>query len=429
MKTIYRRCTVLDGTEEMEPRPDMTVVAEDGRIISVTKEEAFSGEGEVIDLEGRYLMPGLINLHVHLPGNGAPKKKQQDSTAAAKLVMKNRFTRFIGLKMCENYAKTELLSGVTTIRTVGGLGNFDTLIRDRINAGKLDGPRILASNMAVSVPGGHMTGSVAYSAGSEEECRALVRKIAGEKPDWIKLMITGGVLDAKVKGEPGVLKMPPSYVKACCEEAHKAGYRVAAHTESPEGVRTALENGVDTIEHGASPDEEIISLFKEKKACDICTISPAVPLAKFGKDIMDSTEMMRYNGNIVLEGIINCAKAALEHGIPVGLGTDTACPFVTHYDMWRELQYFHKYVGVSRAFALYTATRRNAEIAGIGQETGSIEPGKSADFLITEKNPLEDLTVLRTPYMVVARGKAFKKPVVKKYPICERELDKCLQNL
>ena len=90
--------------------------------------------------------------------------------------------------------------------------------------------------------------------------------------------------------------------------------------------------------------------------------------------------MMQYNGNIVFEGIVACAKAALENGVPVGLGTDTACPFVTHYDMWRELQYFHKYVGVSRAFALYTATGRNAEIAGISAETGSIEREKAPIF-------------------------------------------------
>lgn len=118
--------------------------------------------------------------------------------------MKNALTRALGRRLCEHYAKTELLSGVTTIRTVGGLGNFDSTIRDRIDAGKIAGPRMLVSDTAVSVPGGHMAGSVAYAAESEAECRVLVQKIIGGRPDWIKLMITGGVLDAKVKGEPGV---------------------------------------------------------------------------------------------------------------------------------------------------------------------------------------------------------------------------------
>ena len=97
-----------------------------------------------------------------------------------------------------------------------------------------------------------------------------------DKPDLIKLMITGGVLDAKVKGEPGELKMSPEIVKAACEEAHALGLQVAAHVESPQGVQVALENGVDTIEHGAMPTEAIIQLFKDRKACQVATLSPCL---------------------------------------------------------------------------------------------------------------------------------------------------------
>ena len=142
--------------------------------------------------------------------------------------------------------------------------------------------------------------------------------------------------------------------------------------------------------------------------------------------VVGSTEMTQYNGNVVFEGIVSCAKTALAHGIPVGLGTDAGCPFTTHYDMWRELQYFHKYVGVSRAFALHTATLKNAEILGIAQKTGSVEAGKSADLLVTDGDPLADLTCLRAPYMVVMAGRVFAQPRVKKYPLVEQELDKFL---
>ncbi len=280
--------------------------------------------------------------------------------------------------------------------------------------------------MAISVPGGHMADSLAYSAHSAEEAVQYVRKVAAQKPDVIKLMITGGVLDAKVKGEPGALKMQPEIVKAACDEAHRLGLKVAAHVESPEGVRVALQNGVDTIEHGAEPDEEIIRLFKERKACQVATISPALPFALFDRSVSHASEMAQFNGEVVFRGILDCAKACLENGIPVGLGTDTGCPYITHYDMWREVNYFHKYCGVTTAFALHSATLGNAHIAGLGDVTGSIEPGKCADFIVCAENPLEDLTVLRKLSLVVARGQLTFHPKIKKMPEVERELDKFL---
>lgn len=269
-----------------------------------------------------------------------------------------------------------------------------------------------------------MAHSLAYVAASAEEARNYVKQIAKDKPDWIKLMITGGVLDAKVKGEPGELKMPADYVKAACDEAHALGFKVAAHVESPEGVKCALENGVDSIEHGAKPDAEIIELFKEKGAFLVATISPALPFAEFDRETTHITEVAQYNGKIVFEGILECAKACLANGIPVGIGTDTGCPYITHYDMWRELNYFHKYCGVSNAFALYTATKRNAQLAGVGDITGSIEAGKSADFIVTKENPLENLAALRNIDMVVFRGEITDKPGVKKMPEVEAQLDK-----
>lgn len=239
-------------------------------------------------------------------------------------------------------------------------------------------------------------------------------------------MITGGVLDAKVKGEPGEVKMSADIIKASCDEAHELGLKVAAHVESPQGVKLALENGVDTIEHGAKPDAEIIALFKEKKACHIATFSPALPFALFDSSISHASEIEKYNGYIVFEGIIECAKACLENGIPVGLGTDTGCPYITQYDMYREINYFHKYCGVSPAFALHTATLVNAELAGLKDQIGSIEEGKIADMIVCDKNPLEDLSVLRELSMVICKGKRIENPKVKKMPQVERELDKYL---
>lgn len=269
-----------------------------------------------------------------------------------------------------------------------------------------------------------MAGSVAVVATNIQDALAQVEKAKQQKVDIIKLMITGGVMDAKEKGVPGELKMPPSMVKAVCEEAHKLGYKVAAHVESPEGVRVALKNGVDSIEHGAKPDDEIISLFKEKNAFLCTTISPALPYALFDRSVSNASEVEQYNGNVVFEGIIENSKAALANGISVVLGNDVGCPWITQYDFWRELFYFHKYVGVSNSFALYTATLNSARLAGIGDVTGSIEEGKCADMIVTADNPLDDLRALRHVDMVIARGNVYDEPKFKTRENVTRELDK-----
>lgn len=381
---------------------------------------------EEIDLQGKYILPGLINMHVHLAGNGKPQKKQRDNEALVKKIMRNGLTKAIAYHMVCGFAKDELYSGVTTIRTVGGLGDFDTRLRDDIAAGKKPGPRILAANEGISVPGGHMAGSVAIAAGSIEEALQHLEIAKAQKVDLVKLMITGGVLDAKEKGVPGELKMAPEMVKAVCDKAHAMGYKVAAHVESPKGVKVALQNGVDSIEHGAKADEEMIALFKEHNAFLCTTLSPALPYALFDRSITNASEVEQFNGNVVFEGIIDCAKAAIANDIPVVLGNDVGCPWITQYDFWRELYYFHKYVGVSNTFALYTATCRGAEMAGIGDITGTLESGKCADMIVVEKNPLEDIRALRNVDMVVSQGKVLRSPKVKKKQIVETELDKFL---
>ena len=416
---------LLDGTRDMTPQTGKIVFVEGGKIAAVTDGPVPAGY-ESVDLAGRYILPGLINLHVHLPASGKPKKKPSDPKKLVKLITSNGLMRRVGVKLCESYARTELLSGVTTVRTVGGVADFDTIIREKAAAGEILSPRVVASNMAVSVPGGHMAGSLAYEARTPEEAAAYVERIAAEKPDLIKLMITGGVMDAEVVGEPGVLRMEPPLVKAACGRAHGLGMKVAAHVESPEGVRVALENGVDSIEHGAKPDEEILRLLREHSAFQVATLSPAIPYALFDRSVSHATYEQQENGKVVLEGVIAMARACLENDIPVGLGTDTGCPYVTHYDMWRELCYFVKYCGVTPAFALHSATLLNARLAGIDSVTGSVEAGKAADLIVCDRDPLADLSALRSLHMVIKDGVRIEHPAVKKLPEVERELDKFL---
>lgn len=423
MKTVFKNCTLLDGTKDMKAVKGVDVAIENDKIVEIGKIETKAGD-TVIDLSGKYLMPGLINLHVHLPAGGKPQNKPMKADLLAKVALSCAPMRKITMKLCHGYAMQGLMSGVTTIRAVGGLDNLDSKLRDEINSGKIEGPRIFASNFAIGVPKGHMVGSVTRAAETAEEAVKMVEELRDQKVDFIKLMITGGVLDAKVKGEPGVLMMKPEMIKACCDTAHKYSIKVAAHVEGPEGVTAAVTNGVDSIEHGSLLGETEIEAFKNHGATLTCTLSPAIPMAKFEKETLGIDDVVQYNSQVLLENMIKGTKAALENGITVGLGTDTGCPYTTHYNMWRELHYFKKYIGVSPEFALHTATLQNAKILGIENLTGSIEVGKCADILVSDENPLEDFRALSQPYMVVARGKVYRQPNVKKYQKCDEELDK-----
>ena len=423
----YIHANVLDGTENMQVREDYAVLVQGETIVAVEPTAQLSTVGcEVVDLKGAYLAPGLINMHVHLAGNGKPQKKQRDNEALVTKIMATKLTREVAYRLVREFARIELHSGVTTIRTVGGLREFDTRVRNEAAAGKAEAPRILAANEGISVPGGHMAGSVAIAARNITDALLQVDIARLQGVDLIKLMITGGVMDAKEKGVPGEMKMSPEMVRAVCQKAHSLGYKVAAHVESTEGVLVALQNGVDSIEHGAAPTPEILHMFKERGAFLCTTISPALPYALFDRSVSNASEVEQFNGNVVFEGILANSKAALEQGIPVALGNDVGCPWITQYDFWREVRYFEKYVGVSREFALHTATLRNAQLAGIGNVTGSIEVGKCADMIVLEENPLENLCALRTPKHVIARGRSIMKPHVKRKAAVDRELDKFL---
>lgn len=426
MKYALKNAVILDGTKDMEPLRGQSVLVEGETIVGLAPAGSEPMGFEPVDLTGKYLMPGLFNMHVHLAGSGKPQKKQRDNEKLVKTIMGSGLTRAVAYSMVRGFARDELMSGVTTIRTMGGLGNFDSRLRDEIAAGRQDGPRILAANQGISVPCGHMAGSVAIAARSIDEALAHLEQSEREGVDLVKLMITGGVLDAKEKGVPGELKMAPEMVKAVCDRAHAAGYVVAAHVESPEGVRVALENGVDSIEHGAKPNDEILRLFRERGAFLCTTISPALPYALFDRSVSNASEVEQFNGNVVFEGIIGCAKAALAHDIPVVLGNDVGCPWITQYDFWRELYYFHKFVGVSNAFALYTATSRSAELAGLGDVTGTVAAGKCADLIVTAENPLDDLRALRHVEQVMARGRLYAHPKFRERKNVTAELDKFL---
>ena len=435
---VLENATVLDGSAAMTPQPGRIVVVK-GRTIAFVGSAQEAAETDVIpadathvDLGGAYLMPGLVNLHAHLIGTGdeagiaTPAGEPVGQDARATLGVRNpaKLREFVRCAL-----QAQLRSGVTTLRDAGEHNSADIAARDAIEAGEFLGPRLIPAGNGITVPHGHASGTLSRVAHDAHEAVLYVRDFAQMGAGVIKLFVTGGVMDATKVGEPGVLRMSPQVTAAACDEAHRLGLPVMAHVEGTEGVKVALECGVDTIEHGAPMTPEIVALYKTRGSSVTCTISPAVAIADVSAREPNASEMLVTNARIVAAGIVKSARQALENGITVGLGTDSSCPYITQYDMWRELAYFHAYTGVSTAFALHTATQVNAGVLGLGKVTGTVAPGFDADLIACAKNPLDDLSALRDLTMVMTRGTmAADLPLPRLAPIDEL-LDNLLANL
>lgn len=425
-------CHIIDGVSS-GLQENMTILISDGIIKQIAKssELKLPSGYSVLDIGGKYVMPGLINAHTHLFGSGKPMKALSGGKSQKRLIrmLSTRPGMKILDSMVKNHAITALASGVTTIRAVGDLLYSDIKLRNLIENRKLQGPRLLVSGPAIAVTGGHGAGSFANISDSPWEARKLVRQNVREQVDFIKICVTGGVTDSRKVGDAGRLEMTLEEVTAACEEAHKIGFMVAAHAESTEGVRTALLGGADTIEHGSVMDQEIIELFLDNPkslrgySSLIPTLYPAIAIYKLKPEITLMNPVSIENARIVLEGMIKGLVQAKEAGIRIGLGTDSSCPFVTQYNTWRELDYTVKYAGLSPEAAIQNATSVNARILGIDDITGILEAGKASDLIVLKKNPLTDLKALSDISMVMRGDYIIDEPKIKKLSQVDEALD------
>ena len=425
MNYVFTHAKLWDGKNYELTKYDANVFVKDGLIEKICFDSIIPEGYEIIDLNGKFLMPGLINLHAHLFGTGKPSKALGGGNAQKWLMrfIHTPIGHVVVRRLVKEHALNSLNSGVTTMRSSGDFVYSDVFVRDLIKNNKALGPRLIVPGPAITCIHGHGDGTFAIASDDPQVLTEYVNDHQKQNVDYIKICVTGGVMDAKVKGEPGLVKMTVEQTKAVCDRAHALGYHVASHTESSKGIKVALEGGVDTIEHGSFLDDELVQLFKDKKSAFIVTTSPALPLAKLSPEITKLNEMCVYNSEVVLDGMVEGAKRAMAEGIPVGLGTDESCPLVTSYNMWREVYQFSKLCDVSPAYAMHTATYQNAKILKMDDVTGSIEVGKSADMIVIDGDPLEDLKQLKNVDMVMVQGRLIKKPQVKRIDEIDQLLD------
>ncbi len=423
MATIYKNFVLLDGTERMHPANGLVLVVIGGRIVKICSESDLTIKGvSAIDLGGRYLMPGLINLHAHISEDGIPKKNageagKPDGSKAkvfGKIVDKIKFKK---------NALSEMLSGSTTISTTSNGLFGDVELRDEINGGKKEGPRILASCEPISFRGGVINGINTVCARTAKEMEDIVNEHARRGADCINLNFFDIAEECGPGFDDGVLK---ELIMSASETTHRNGMKVILHGVNVEFLKKALESGVDVLGHIGRVDDDCLQMMRIRKTALVSSLSTIVPLAEMDNEFLGISREKQEKIALLLNEIISTTKKAFEYGIMIGIGSDAGMLYSTHYGMWRELEYFKRYYNVSPEFAIYTATLRNAEIAGVDQETGSIEEGKSADFIVTNANPLDSFAALSQPHMVVMRGNAYFNPKVRKNKELESRLNKLL---
>jgi imidazolonepropionase-like amidohydrolase len=397
MAIIFRKVLIVDGRGGLPERG--FVVVEKDRITKVGKgtDPGEKNGHEIVDLEGRTILPGMIDCHVHLCIDGSADPIQS---------LRKDSEQLVTLKAAKN-AYLSLSAGVTTIRDLGSLKGITVSLRDAINLGITIGPRIVCCNQAVCITGGQGW-EFSRQADGVDGVRQAVREQLRAGANFIKLMSTGGVMTPGI--DPGAAQFTYEELRAGVEEAHKAGRKAASHAQGNEGIKNSLRAGIDTIEHGIFLDDEAISLFLEKKAVLVPTLSAPFNIMEKGEKsgipafVIEKTQRVK-------DTHIESAKKAYQAGIPIAMGADAGTPFNGHGENLKELELLVG-VGLSPMEAILSATRIAAGAIGLSHMIGTVEEGKLADLIVVEGDPLKDIKILQNKNNIVAimkDGRFFKK--------------------
>ena len=393
MKQAFLTSRIFDGTAG-NYRSDIAILTEGQQIVALVPRSEVPSEYQTLDMGTLTLLPGLIDCHVHLVWNGShdPKvimlRESAEKTAIRALL----------------HAFEELMHGVTTVRDVGGPYKVTLAVRDAIREGLFIGPRILAAGLAIEMTGGHAR-DLGLEVDGPHEARKGVRTMLRAGVDLIKLMATGGVY---TEGEePGSPQLTIEEMSAAVEEAHKAGRKVAAHAEGLQGILNAIDAGVDTIEHGNFLDEEAAQRMVAGGQVLVPTLSPFYRMAQLGT-AGGIPEYAARKAKQVVSGSFHAIDLAKKYGIPIATGTDDGSPRLPHGVLVYELELL-VHAGLSPLEALNSATVVAAKACGLSDQVGTLEPGKSADFVGVSGDPLHDISALRNIDTVVIQGTLAKR--------------------
>lgn len=345
---------------------------------------------EDIDASGKTVLPGLVNAHTHITLDG----RSPDPMATAV-----KDGAYISLVKAIGCAKEHLAAGVTTIRDLAAMEGIDFALKKAIAEDMVIGPRMLVSGMAICITGGHGR-PLALEADGADSVRRAARLQLKNGADVIKLMATGGVMTPGV--EPGSAELTVDEMKAAVEEAQKAGKRTASHAQGTQGIKNAIHAGVTTIEHGVFLDNEAIQLMLARGVYLVPTLSAPYFIIKGGTEA-GIPEFAVHKTKQVIEQHLKSFRAAHQAGVKIAMGTDQGTPFNVPSNIVQEIRLMVEN-GMSPEEALSSATRVAAEALGLGDQIGTIEPGKCADILALDGDPLSNLDSLENVTWVMKEG-------------------------
>jgi imidazolonepropionase-like amidohydrolase len=394
-----------------QPRGASTVVVRNGRIEAVRDGFAaaagFPG-ANVVDLRERYVLPGLIDSHVHLDSDRAGQEGFVESLTNS--------DAYFAYQALANARKT-LDAGFTTVRNLGDDRGVTLALRDAIAAGSVPGPRIVDSGTGVSSTAGHgdRTLSLAPDIGEHvseanlcdgpESCRRAIREQIRRGVDVIKIMTTGGV-NSRIGTGVGK-QMFDDEAQALIETAHLYGKKVAVHAHGADGINLALKHGADSIEHGTLLDEESVKLFLKSGAYYVPTLSTVNGyLERLAKDPNAYPPAVRAKIDWRIKITGKALELAYPRGVKIAFGTDAGVS--KHGRNADEFELMVKH-GMPAAAAIKAATLNAADLLGLAAEVGSIEPGKRADLIAVAGDPLSDVTVLKRVSFVMKDGVVHKR--------------------
>lgn len=386
----------LDGGA---PLHDAVVLIEDGRISAIGKADdiALTADTQVVDVKGNWLIPGLMNMHVHL-GLVLPGKMATE--------LANETEGELTLRMAKN-AYDSLLAGVTTIRSPGSSRHGDLALRKAIAKGQAHGPRIYSAGESLVITGGHGSErGKAYDDGPYELMKAARREISAGA-DWVKILISGGI--ATDGGDISKPLMTPEEINAVTDAAHRFGAKVAAHSGSPQATAIAVDAGVDSIEHGYFLDRPVLKKMAKAGTWLVPTIVVSQPATEPFFEKIGSPQWYLERRNSAGKGHWKALQTAIEEGVNIGLGTDQLPhePNDGTTATAREAQYYVE-AGMTPLQALRSATIETARMLGAEGQIGSLTPGKHADIVAVAGNPAEDIKALRSIRLVMKGGRIYR---------------------